>query len=40
MNDNAHLHRIRLVLENLDLQEIQHFQLPARSADFNPIESA
>jgi hypothetical protein len=40
VNDNARLHRIRLVLETLDLQEIQHFQLPARSPDFNPIEPA
>jgi hypothetical protein len=31
VNDNARLHRIRLVLETLDLQEIQHFQLPVRS---------
>jgi hypothetical protein len=40
VNDNTRLHRIRLVLETLDLQEIQHFQLPARSPDFNPIEFA
>jgi transposase len=40
VNDNARLHRIRLVLETLDLHEIQHFQLPARSPDLNPIEPA
>jgi hypothetical protein len=39
VNDNARLHRIRLVLETLNLQEIQHFQLPAGSPDFNPIET-
>jgi hypothetical protein len=40
VNDNARLHRIRLILETLGLQEIRHFQLPARSPDFNPIEPA
>jgi hypothetical protein len=39
VNDNARLQRIRLVLETLDLQEIQHFQLPTRSPEFNPIET-
>jgi hypothetical protein len=40
VNDNARLHRIGLDLETLNLQEIQNFQLPARSSNFNPTESA
>lgn len=38
MDDNARLHRARIVNENFESETIQRMNMPSLSADLNPIE--